>query len=51
MATGTVKVNVQLVDHTLAIVVAHRLLHGAGAIVDAVNEQVLMEQRDGPGDG
>lgn len=51
MAAGTVKVNVQLVEHALAIVVAYRVLHGAGAIVDTVNEQVLMEQRDRTGDG
>lgn len=51
VATGAVKVNVQFVERALAIVVAHRVLHGAGAIVDAVNEQVCMEQRDGSGDG
>lgn len=51
MATGAVKVDVQLVEHALAIVVAYRVLHGTGAIVDAVNEQMFMEQRDSPGDG
>lgn len=50
MATGAVKMDVQFVEHALAIVVAHRVLHGAGAIVYAVNEQVCMEQRDGSGD-
>ena len=42
---------VQFVERALAIVVAHRVLHGTGAVVDAVNEQVLVEQRYGPRDG
>ena len=51
MATGAVKMDVQFVERALAIVIAHRVFHGTGAIVDAVNEQVLVEQRDGSRDG
>ena len=47
MTTGTGKVNMQLIKTALTIIVAYRIFHRAGTIVDTVNKQMLMKQRNG----